>query len=350
MDGAQRTRMHGAALPRVVLMEDYLDQARTMSCVRKLATVSDLSIFTQKTRSEDELIERLQDAEIVITIRDRVDFNSSVFSRVKGLQVLSVCGPRLQPHVDLDAASHAGVLVCCAPANSESREPHHATAELAWALILALAKHIVHNDSSLRAGAWQTIAGIGLAGKTLGVVGSTGKVGSIVARIGVAVGMRVIAWSPRLTPERAAEQGVEAVSLDELLRQSDVVSLHANVTPESRAMFGAAQFALMKRTAILINTARAALVDEHALRDALDSGRLAAAGLDVFWEEPLPLDHWTRRHPKVLPHPHLGAFTPEGYEWIVAPGVEAVLAWLAGQPVVFANADAVRDVGDKVGR
>jgi phosphoglycerate dehydrogenase-like enzyme len=329
-------------LKRVVLMEDYLDHARTMPCVQELARRSDLTIFTDKARSEAELLQRLEGAELAITIRDRVLFGSSIFSQAKGLRLLSVCGPRLQPHVDLEAATKAGVLVWCSPANTQSREPHHATAELTWALILGIAKNLVHNQSTLRAGGWQTVAGLGLLGKTLGVVGSTGKVGSIVVRIGLAMGMRVIAWSPHLTPARAAEQGVEAVSLDDLLRASDILSLHANVTADSRSMLGAAEFAKMKDSAILINAARAALVDEQALKHALDCGKIAAAGLDVFWEEPLPVDHWVRRHEKVLLHPHLGAFTPQGYEWIVAPGVQAALSWLAGEPLEFANPELAR--------
>ncbi|MBA2961999.1 MULTISPECIES: D-2-hydroxyacid dehydrogenase family protein [Ramlibacter] len=331
--------------PRVVLMEDYLDQARTMPCVQELARHTDLAIYTDKARSKDELLQRLAGARAAITIRDRVLFDSDVFARVQELELLSVCGPRLQPHVDLDAATRAGVLVCCAPPNSLSSVPHHATAELAWTLILGLARNVVHNQAVLRAGGWQTVAGVGLVGKTLGVIGSTGKVGSIVARLGLAFGMRVIAWSPRLTAEKAAGQGIEAVTLEELLGSSDVVSLHANVTAQSRSMLGDAEFARMKPGAILVNTARAALVDEQALRRALDAGPLAGAGLDVFWDEPLPQDHWVRRHDKVLLQPHLGAFTPEGYEWIVAPGVEAALAWLRGEALTFANPEAAAVAG-----
>ncbi|MGE0797234.1 MAG: D-2-hydroxyacid dehydrogenase family protein [Lautropia sp.] len=329
-----------ATRPRVVLMEDYLDQARAMPCVQELARRSNLRIHTDKADSEDELLRRLHGALAVITIRDRVTFDRRVLDRVSGLELLSVCGPRLQPHVDLEAATRAGVLVCCAPANTVSSEPHRATAELTWALILGLARQVVHNQTVLRAGGWQTVVGTGLMGKTLGVIGSTGKVGSLVARIGLAFGMRVIAWSPRLTPARAAEQGIEAVTLDELLRTCDVLTLHANATPESRSMIDAAELAKMKSSAILVNTARAALVNEAALKAALDRGQITAAGLDVFWEEPLPADHWVRRHARVLLQPHLGAFTSEGYEWIIAPGVQAVLDWLEGKPLVFANPEA----------
>ncbi len=249
-------RRNGRA--RVVLMEDYLDQARTMACVQELARVADLEIVTTKARDRDEVLQRLDGAEVVITIRDRVMFDAGLLSQVKGLDVLSVCGPRLQPHVDLEAATRAGVLVCASPPNSLSSDPHHATAELTWTLILAAARNVVHNHSVMRAGGWQTIAGMGLAGKTLGIIGSTGKVGSLIVRIGLAFGMRVIAWSPRLTPEKAAAQGTEAVTLDELLRTSDIVTLHANATAESRSMLGDAELGKMKKSAYLVNAARAA--------------------------------------------------------------------------------------------
>jgi phosphoglycerate dehydrogenase-like enzyme len=317
-----------ATPPRIVLMEDYLDQARAMPCVQELAQHADLTIYTDKANSRDELLRRLAGARAVITIRDRVVFDAGIFERVRGLELLSVCGPRLQPHVDLEAAKRAGVHVVCAPPVYKSSIPHHTTCELTWLLILGLARNVEHNQAVLRHGGWQTIAGMGLAGKTLGVVGSTGKVGSLVVHAAKAFGMRVIAWSPRFTAERAHEQGIEAVSFDELLRTCDVLTLHANATAESQSMMGAQEFAKMKPTSLFVNTARAALVDEQALRWALDSGQIAAAGLDVYWEEPLPPDHWLRQHPKVLLQPHLGAFTPEGYEWIVAPGVEAVLRWL----------------------
>lgn len=327
-------------MTRVVLMEDYLDHCRHMAAVQALAQRVDLKIHTEAARSEDELLRRLEGADVAITIRDRVMFGASVFQRLRGLKLLSVCGPRLEPHVDLPAATRAGVLVCRAAANQTPRAAHHATAELTWALILGLAKSVEHNQAVMRTGGWQTRTSCGLAGRTLGVVGSTGKVGRLVAAIGLAMGMRVLAWSPRLTPQRAAEQGVAAVTLETLLGESDVVTLHANATPESAGMLGAAQFGLMKRGSLLVNTARAALVDEQALRQALDTGRVAGAGLDVYWQEPLPADHWVRRHERVLMQPHLGGFTPEGYEWIVAPGVEAVLAWLDGRPVEFANPQA----------
>ncbi|WP_428567507.1 NAD(P)-dependent oxidoreductase [Ramlibacter sp.] len=325
-------------------MEDYLDHAKEMSEVQALQRRADLAIFTTKARSADEVVERLAGADIAITIRDRVMFDEEVLSRVgaKSLKLLSVCGPRLDPHVDLAAATRAGILVCCAPANTVPKEPHHATSEVTWALILGLFKSVIENQAHMRAGGWQTRISQGVVGKTLGVVGPSGKVGKIVVTVGKAMGMRVVGWSPQYTPDRAAEQGIECVSFDTLLRESDIVTLHANATPQSAGLFGAKEFAAMRRHAVLINTARAALVQETALKDALDSGTIAAAGLDVYWNEPPPPDHWVRSHPRVLMQPHMGGFTKEGYEWIVAPGVQMALDWLDGKPVNIRNPEAAR--------
>jgi len=325
---------------RVVLMEDYLDYARHTDAVKALAQRVDLQIYTDKARDDAELLQRLAGAQVAITIRDRVMFHKGIFERMQGVQLLSVCGPRLAPHIDLPAATRAGVPVCCGPADFSLSDAHYATAELSLALILGLVKSMEHNQAVMRAGGWQTRISTGLRGRTLGVVGSTGKVGRIVTEVAKAMGMRVLAYSPSLTAERAAQQGVEAVPLEALLRQSDVVTLHANATAESAGMLGAAQFAMMKPGAYLVNTARAALIDEAALRAALDSGHLAGAGLDVYWQEPLPADHWTRQHPRVLMQPHLGAFTPEGYGSIVTSGVLPVLDWLDGKPIAIANPEA----------
>jgi phosphoglycerate dehydrogenase-like enzyme len=329
-------------MTRVVLLEDWLDHARHMACVQRLAARADLTILTDRARDADHLLERIAGAEIVITIRDRVMFSRDVLERARSLRLLSVCGPRLQPHIDLPAATRAGILVTCPAPAPGPAAPHHATAELTWALILGLAKSLEHHQTVMRAGGWQTRLSSDLAGRTLGVIGSTGKVGQVVTTIGRALGMRVLAWSPRLNAARASEQGVEAVALQDLLGQSDVVTLHANATADSTRMIGKAQLMLMKQGAILVNTARAALIDEQALREVLDAGRLAGVGLDVYWQEPLPADHWLRSHPRVLMQPHLGGFSHQGYEWIIEPGVEAALAWLDERPIHYANPQALQ--------
>ncbi len=330
-------------MTRVVLMEDYLDHARTLDCVKELAERCELRIFTDKAKSEAELASRLAGAQIAITIRDRVMFTESVLSRLPDLKLLSVCGPRLDPHVDLPAATRAGILVCRPQALDVPQVIHRATAELVWALILGLARHTVQNDAHMRSGGWQSRIGFGLAGKTLGVIG-LGRVGSPVAQMGVAMDMKVLAWSPRLTQERASLWGAQAVSLQELLRQSHVVSLHANATAQSRSMIGREEFAMMRSDALFINTARAAIVDEQALREALDAGTIAGAGLDVFWGEPPPVDHWTRTHEKVLLQPHMGGFTHEGYEWLLQPAVRNVLAYLDGKPTDIMNPELLPNV------
>lgn len=326
-------------MPRIALMEDYLDHARTLACVQQLAQRAELQIHTTRAASEDELVARLAGVDAVITIRDRVLFSAAVLERLRGVQLIAVCGPRLAPHIDLPAATRAGILVAAAHANEVPRLIHRATAELNWSLILGLAKGLPDNDANTRRGAWQQRLPLGLAGKTLGVVG-IGKVGAVVTAIGVAMGMRVIAWSPRLTPERAAGHGAEAVPLDVLLREADVVSLHANLTPESTGMIDADALASMKPGALLVNTARAALIDEAALRTALQRGALVGVGLDVYWQEPLPAGHWLTTEPRALLAPHLGGFTHEGYAYLVPPAVETVLAYLDGRPIAAANPEA----------
>ena len=321
---------------QVVLMEDYLDHAKSLASVKELASKTKLTIYTDRASSEDELIARLGQAEIVITIRDRVMFTSDVLARASHLKLLSVCGPRLRPHVDLDAATREGILVCKPQATNVTQTIHHATAELVWSLILGLVKKTVQNHSAMQQGAWQTGLGSGLYGKTMGVIG-LGRVGLPVAQIGNAMGMRVLAWSPNLNAQKAAAVGVQAVSFDQLLSQSDVISLNANLTDKSRCMINQQAIAKMKYGVYLVNTARGDIVDETALQQALDSGHVAGAGLDVFWQEPLPVQSWVRNHPCVLMQPHMGGFTNEGYEWLIEPAVNNVLAYLNGDPKEMAN-------------
>lgn len=323
-------------MTRVVLMEDYLDHAKSLDCVKELAERVSLRIYSDKAASESEVARRLEGAEVVITIRDRVLFPATLLARLPALRLLSVCGPRLAPHIDLPAATRAGILVSRPEALDVPQIIHQATAELVWSLILGLFKHTVENQLAMRSGDWQTRLGIGLAGKTLGVIG-LGRVGALVARTGAVLGMKVLAWSPTLTGDRAASWGAQAVSLEQLLKEAHVVTLHANATQESAGLIGRAQFAQMRRGAYFVNTARAALVDEDALQEALDSGALAGVGLDVYWDEPLPREHWLREHKNVLMQPHMGGFTAEGYDWLLGPAVQNVMAYLDGKPKDVAN-------------
>lgn len=226
----------------------------------------------------------------------------------------------------LVAAREAGVVV------SGTRGSAGTTAELTWALILGLMRGVAADDARIRAGGWQERLGRDLDGRTLGVVG-LGRLGSRVARIGLAFGMNVIAWSPNLTGERAAEQGVALADKDALFSSADVVTLHLVLSERSRRVVGAADLRAMKPGAFLVNTSRAGLVDQDALRQALAEGWIAGAGLDVFDIEPLPADHWLRTSPRTLLSPHMGYVTERSYQGFYGEAVEDIAAYLDGSPI-----------------
>lgn len=327
-------------MTRVVLLEDYLDYARQIPCVQALAQRVDLHIYTTRAASEAETVARTRTADIVITIRDRVIYTDSLLAQLGHLQLLAVCGARLS-HIDLDAATRHGVLISASSSAEQGGHTKAATTEQTWNLILGLMKDTVMNDHAVHADRWQTRPARGLVGKTLGLLG-LGIIGQQVAGVGRALGMRVIAWSPHLTPERAAAHGAECVAFATIFRESHVVSLHAPLLPENRNMVGEQELGMMRPDAILVNTARAALVNENALRQALERRSIAGAGFDVYWEEPLPTDHWLRRLENVLLQPHLGGFTDEGYESLLKPAVDNVMAFLDGHPRNLINPQVLR--------
>ena len=250
-----------------------------------------------------------------------------------------MCSTRLS-NIDLGEARRHGVLISAPSAAEQGGHTKAATAEQTWNLILGLLKETVMNDGALRQGQWQTRPSRGLIGKTLGLVG-LGAIGQQVAQIGNAMRMRVVAWSPHLTPERASDHGAEYVAFESLFHESNIVSLHAPMLPENRDMIGEPELHLMRPHAYLINTARAALINEKALRQALERGTIAGAGLDVYWEEPLPADHWLRRQPNVLMQPHLGGFTDEGYASLLTPAVDNVIAFVDGAPKNLVNPEVL---------
>ncbi len=326
-------------MTRVVMLEDYLDYAQHMPSVQALAARTDLHIHTTKASSEAETVARTREADIVVTIRDRVHYPESLLAQLGHLQLLSVCGARLS-HIDVDAATRHGVLLCAPSAAEQGGHTKAATAEQTWNLIMGLMKDTVMNDRAMREGKWQTQPSRGLVGKTLGLLG-LGVIGQQVAQIANAMRMRVIAWSPNLTPECACAHSAESVSFEQLFSDSDIVSLHAPMLPENRNVVGEAELSLMPSHALLINTARAGLVNENALRQALESGTIGGAGFDVYWEEPLPADHWLRRQDNVLLQPHLGGFTDEGYADLIAPAIANVIAFLDGAPVNLVNPEVL---------
>lgn len=310
-----------------LILDDYQNVALSLAGWQALAPQVECRALTEHISDEDHLVAQLQDAEIVVIMRERTPFSAALFARLPKLRLLVTSGMR-NASVDLAAARENGVTVCGTGSGST------APVELTWALILGLARHLVTENNALRHnGPWQSTVGTGLSGKRLGLLG-LGKIGQKVALIAQAFGMEVSAWSQNLTAERAAEHGVElAASKEALLKTSDVVSVHLVLSERTRGLLGAPELALMKPDALLINTSRAAIVDQPALLHALQTGQIAGAGLDVFETEPLPPGDPFRVLPNVLATPHLGYVSDGNYQSYFREAVEDIQAFLAGNPV-----------------
>lgn len=311
---------------RIVVLDDYQDVARTFGPFDRLP--AEVVVHSEHLADVTELVAALDGADVVVTMRERTPFGAAEFARLPGLRLLVTTG-MVNASIDLGAAAAHGVTVC---GTDGPPGPGRATAELTWALILAVLRHVPSEDRALRAGRWQTSVGTGLAGATLGVAG-LGRLGSHVARIGRAFEMDVLAWSANLTAARAAEVGARAVPKDELLRSSDVLTVHLRLSDRTTGLFGAAELALMKPTAVLVNTSRGPIVDERALAGALRAGTLGGAGLDVYDTEPLPVHHPLRDAPRTVLLPHLGYVTRETYESWFPQIVENIESWSAGHPL-----------------
>jgi phosphoglycerate dehydrogenase-like enzyme len=312
---------------RCVSLDDYQDVTRKLGDWNSIADKVELHVLTDHIEGRDAVAAALADAEIVIAMRERTPFDRALFERLPKLKLLVTTGMR-NAAIDMKAAAESDVTVC---GTGLSPSP---TAELTWGLIQALLRHIPAEYENLqRGGKWQLTVGRELAGARLGVIG-LGRLGSRVARVGLAFDMKVSAWSKNLTPERCADVGVQhAGSLDELLRSSDIVTIHLVLSDRTRGLIGARELGLMKPTALLINTSRGPVVDEAALIAALKERRIAGAGLDVFDHEPLPPGHAFRTLDNVVATPHLGYVTEETYRICYGEAVENIAAWLAGKPV-----------------
>ena len=312
-------------MARVALLDDYQGVALRMADWKSLPAGTDVVAFPDHLADESALAVRLADFDIVMAMRERTPFTRSLLARLPKLRLLITAGMR-NASIDMKAAAERGVLVC-----GTSGLPYP-TAELAWGLILGLMRRIPAEDRATREGRWQTSLGLGLNGKTLGVLG-LGTLGSRVARVGRAFEMTVLTWSQNLTAARAEEVGATLVAKDELLAQSDIVSIHLVLSERTRGLLGARELGLMKRTAYLVNTSRGPIVDEIALVRALRDGTIAGAGLDVFEPEPLPADHPFRSLPNIVVTPHLGYVTEETYRVFYGHALEDVQAFLRGAPV-----------------
>lgn len=311
---------------RLAIINDYQKLAAESADWKSLPTGVDVDITHGRTPGGAEGVALLAPYDIVVTSREETRFDRALVERLPKLKLLVTHGQR-NAALDMATLAARGVTVCGTGYGFPA-----ATVELAWGLILALAKGIPAEDRGIRDGKWNIGLAGGLTGKTLGVLG-LGDLGSGVAKVGRAMGMKVIAWSQNLTAERCAETGVTLVGKDELFSRADVLSVHVVLGDRTRSIVGAREIGLMKPTAYLINTSRGPIVDEAALIAALRAGAIAGAGLDVFDQEPLPPGHPLRKLPNTVLTPHIGGRTRENFAARYKDCLEDVQAWLAGKPV-----------------
>lgn len=306
---------------KIAVLDDYLEVAQGLADWDRLE--AEITFFKDVIAPED-LAQRLADFDVVIAMRERSRFDAGLIEQLPNLKLLVSTGAR-NAAIDMQACEKAGIEVRFAAGSGLG---NNGTAELAWALLMALNKGLVSEVNNLRAGLWQTQIPPVLAKKRLGIVG-LGKQGQKLARYGQAFEMDVVAWSPNLTDERAAAAGVTRVSKDELFASSDFISVHLVLSETTQHVIDAQALASMKPSAYLINTSRAGLIDTVALKAALDEGRLAGAGLDVFDVEPLPVDDPWRQVPNALLTPHIGYSNTENFAAYFPNAVETIADWQA---------------------
>ncbi|MEX5717309.1 D-2-hydroxyacid dehydrogenase family protein [Geodermatophilus maliterrae] len=309
----------------VAVLDDYQSAAARFADWSLVPGPVDAVEFSDHLGDEDALVDRLTPFDVVVAMRERTPFPRALIDRLPNLRLLVTTGRR-NASIDVTAAAERGITVCGTASHAAG------PVELTWALVLAVARHVPQEHASIRAGGWQGTVGTDLAGATLGVLG-LGRLGERVARIGQAFDMDVIAWSQNLSDERSAEVGVRRVDKDELFATADVLTIHLVLSDRTRGIVGREELEQMKRSAILINTARGPIVDEAALLGALGSSGIAGAGLDVFDTEPLELSHPLRSAPRTVLTPHLGYVTEKTYDIFFREAVEDVAAFIAGRPI-----------------
>ncbi len=322
---------------RVAILDDYQQVSLASADWSAVRSLAEIDVFAQHIARTEALVSALEPYDVVVAMRERTYFDAPRLGQLPRLRLLVTTGMS-NTSIDLAAAAARGVTVCGTGGIGS------ATAELTWGLILALVRHIPEEDRRMKVaggaggaalgvgGGWQQTVGIGLDGKRLGVVG-LGRQGQRVASIGRAFGMDVAAWSQNLDPGVAAEAQVQAVGKAELFSSADVVTVHYKLSPRSEGLVGAAELALMKPSAYLVNTSRGPLVDGPALVSALRSGSIAGAALDVYDVEPLPLWDPIRTAPNVVLTPHLGYVTEETYRVFYGDATEDIVAFAKGSPV-----------------
>lgn len=320
---------------KIAVLDDWQKVARESADWAALSARAEIDFFSHAFTDPVEAAATLARYEIILPMRERTAFPASLVEKLSRLRMIAMTGPRAGT-LDLAACTARGVLVC----NTGSEQSGASTAELALGLLLAAARRIPTGDAEIRAGRFQEGVGLGraLTGRTLGIIG-LGRIGARMAGYGRALGMRVLAWSANLTPERAAAAGAECVSKETLLAESDAISLHLILSRRTQGILGALDLSRLKPGAIVVNTARGPLIDEPALITAVMAGKITAA-LDVFDAEPLPPDHPLRRAPNAVLTPHLGFGTREIFAQFYTEAIENILAFLDGAPIRMVNPEA----------
>ena len=311
---------------KAAILDDYQNVAMGFADWSPVSKDVDIKVFNQPFAGQDEAIKALKGFEIIVGMRERTPFPRAVIEALPDLKLLITTGGR-NNSFDVKAANERGITVC---GTGGVGMP---TTGVAFGLMLELTRHIGLENGRMKAGApLQTTVGPDLGGMTLGIIG-LGKLGQRSAAVGKAFGMKAIAWSPNLTPERAKEGGADYVSKEELFAQADFITIHIVLSDRTRGLITAADLGRMKKSAYLINTSRGPIVEEKALIAALQSGKIAGAGLDVFDKEPLPLDHPYRKMDNVVITPHIGYVSTQNYAKYFPDIVEDIRAWLDGKPV-----------------
>jgi phosphoglycerate dehydrogenase-like enzyme len=306
---------------KIAILDDYQNVAARCADWSPLATAAELTFFNDHVSDPDAIVARLKPFDVVCVMRERTPLTADIIGRLPALKLIASTGPR-NASIDIGAVRARGIEIVNTGYDS------YPTIELTWALILAGARHIATEAQSVRAGGWQKTLGTGLHGKTLGLVG-LGRVGAGVARVGRAFGMNVIAWSQNLTAEKASEHGATLATREELFRSSDIVSVHLILSDRSRSLIGKTEIGLMRPSALLVNTSRGPIITEDALIEGLREGRIGGAAVDVFDQEPLPIDHPFRSLPNVLATPHIGYVADDLYRTFYQDTVSNIVSWMA---------------------
>ena len=310
---------------KIAILDDYQNVAQEFIDLKNLSSKFDIEIFSEPFENEDDAIEKLKEFEALLVMRERTSITSNLIKSLKKLKYISTSGMRNKA-IDLEATKKAKIIVTGTEINSNP------TCELTWALILGLARNIKVEVDNMYQGYWQTTVGVELKGKILGLIG-LGKVGSQVAKIGKAFGMQVMAWSENLSLDKCKELDVLPSNKEDLIQNSDFISIHVQGGERYKDSIKLAEFDKMKKSAFLINTSRGPIVNEVDLIKALSTNVIAGAGIDVYDKEPLPSSHKLRFVPNALLLPHVGYVTAENYSIFYTQMIENLEACVAGKPI-----------------